>query len=193
VGARDDPPGRDRSVDLRPGRLAVVLALNGDAARLVDDVRERWDRVMRGRIGAHVTLLHDVEDDDALPAALTRVAGRPPIELTLTSTACWGPLRYGIYLDIDDHTGAVAELYEELAELESPRWRRTEYRPHVTLLHGRTVSEESAVRAWAELQSWRPEHAARIDAITVLRLGDDRWHEIERVPLGAPPASGPRR
>lgn len=181
MAAHDDEVAGRLGDRQRPGRRAVVLPLGGEAERIVDDVRRRWDPEMAARIDAHVTLLHDVVDHDALAMRLARLSARPPCRFTLTAAACWGPVRYGIFLAIDDHDGSIGALHAELAALEDPRWQQPVYRPHVTLLHGRTITDDVAARAWAELAAWSPDLDVGVDAIAVLELDDNRWHQVQRV------------
>src|SRR5690606_23291256 len=119
---------------------------------------------------------------ELVQAAATRIAG---FELTLTEAACWGPPKWGIYLGIDDHHGGVAALHDELVPVENPRWLRTPFRPHVTLVHGRTVAEETAEQAWAELATFRAGWRGRIDAVHVVESRPGGWVTIDGFDLSA--------
>lgn len=183
--ADDEAPVIDRPLDaVAPRRRAVVLFLPPPVERLIDDIRHRWDPVMAGRIDAHVTLVHDLADHDLARHRLGRVARDVAcFDLTLTTTACWGPAKWGIYLHVDDHDGGVWALHDQLADVEDPRWLRGTFRPHVTLVHGRTVSEETAERAWAELESFRADARARITSVCVVESRPAGWHTIDRFDL----------
>jgi 2'-5' RNA ligase len=170
-----------------PGRRrAVVLFLPPEVEQIVDEIRHRWDPAMADRIDAHLTLIHDVQDHGALGATLTSAAAESePFELTLTSTACWGPPKWGIYLAVDDHDGGVWALHEALAPIEDQRWLRGTFRPHVTLVHGRTVTEEVADAAWAALETYVADVRVRIDEVCIVESRPGRWHVVDRFVLGA--------
>lgn len=170
-------------------RRAVVLYLSEEVAAEVDAIRRRWDPVMAGRIDAHLTVVHDVQDLDQAHELVEAAASRTaPFEITLTETACWGPPKWGIYLGVDDHHGGVQTLHDELAALEDPRWLRTPYRPHVTLVHGRTVEEDTAERAWAALCSLPAGWRCRIDAVHVVESRPGGWVTIDGFDLASDPA-----
>jgi 2'-5' RNA ligase len=166
------------------GRRAIVLFLRGAVAEHVDAIRRRWDPVMTGRIDAHVTLVHEVTDDLAAERRVVELAATtPPIEITLTTTACWGAATYGVYAAIDDPSG-VAVLHRALADLEAPRWSRVAFRPHVTLVHGRTVDPALAAPAWAELCDVQLDWSATLAAIDVIELDEPTgWTSVQRVSL----------
>jgi 2'-5' RNA ligase len=184
-----------------PRRRAIVLFLPGHVEREVDRIRRRWDPVMAGRIDAHLTVVHDVADVDRAHDLLAAVAAlRPGFEFTLTETACWGPAKWGIYLCVEDHDGGVQALHDDLAAVENPRWLRTTYRPHVTLVHGRTVTEAIAEEAWAELTGYHATLRGRIDTVHLVESRPGGWVTIdrfdlaaERVPAGPPGTALPNR
>lgn len=169
-------------------RRAVVLFVPAPAAEGIDEIRRRWDPVMSARIDPHITLVHDVvgnpdmaDLDDALSAA---VGGIDPFEITLTIARCWGPARYGVYLGVEDPTGCVTELHSRLAALEAPGWLRAGFRPHVTLVHGRTVDPQLAEPAWATLDGWRADWPVEIAAVDVIELDEHTgWHRRQRFAL----------
>ena len=165
-------------------RRAVVLFLPEDVEREVDAIRRRWDPVMAGRIDAHLTVVHDVTDVGQAHSLAEAVATRlPAFQITLTGAACWGPARWGIYLGVEDHDGGVLALHDALGAVEDPRWLRTPFRPHVTLVHGRTVTEDEAEAAWAELCGHVASLTARIDAVHVVESRPGGWVAIDGFPL----------
>ena len=107
----------------------------------------------------------------------------PEFEITLTDAACWGPAKWGIYLGIEDHDGGVLALHDELSAIEDPRWLRTTFRPHVTLVHGRTVTESRAEAAWAELAGSTAGWHGRIDAIHLVESRPGGWVTVDRYEL----------
>lgn len=169
-----------------------MLYLPEDVEREVDEIRRRWDPVMAARIDAHLTVVHDVTDlhqaHELVRAAAQQVKG---FEVTLTATACWGPPAWGIYLGIEDHHGGVRGLHDALAPIEDPRWLRTPFRPHVTLVHGRTVTAERAEEAWAELVSFAAGWRARIEAVHLVESRPGGWVTIDGFDLAPDPAPVP--
>lgn len=166
-------------------RRAIVLSIPQPVAVRIDDIRRRFDPVMAGRIGAHITLVHDVVDHDRTgDLVASAAAARPPFAVRLTDADRWGPSRYGIYLHVDDHAGGVAELHRLLAELETPAWAKVGFRPHVTLVHGRTVTEETAEAAWSALDGFVADWDVELAAIELIELVEPRWRSVARVELG---------
>jgi 2'-5' RNA ligase len=167
-------------------RQAIVVTLSAPAAALVDEIRFRFDPVMAARIDAHLTLVHDVTDRERAPELLRRATDREPFRVRLTHTDRWGPSRYGAYLHVDDPDGAVRDLYETVAPLEAPGWARVAYRPHVTLVHGRTVTEEQAEAAWRALDGFVADWEVGVESVDVIELIEPRWRLVERHTLRAP-------
>lgn len=165
-----------------------MVRLPAQSAALVDEIRCRFDPIMAARIDAHVTLVHDVIDRRRVTELVGRAVDREPFRVRLTHADRWGPSRYGAYLHVDDPAGALRGLHAALAELESPAWARVEYRPHVTLVHGRTVSEEEAEVAWRALEGFVAGWELTVDAVDVIALVEPRWRLVERHPLRLAPA-----
>jgi len=169
-------------------RRAVVLFLDDAASIAVDEIRMRWDPVMCGRIGGHITLVHDVVDHEL---ALTRVAAvassTAPFAIRLTDTAHWGESAFGVYLHVDDPTGGVMSLHKQLADLEEPRWARVSFRAHCTLVHSRTTAPTVAARAWAELDGFHAGWDVAIAAVDIVELDEATgWRTVERFALRHP-------
>ena len=106
-----------------------------------------------------------------------------PFPVRLTHADRWGPSRYGIYLHVDDHAGGVAELHGQLADLEAPAWASVTFRPHVTLVHGRTVTEDDAEAAWSALDGFVAGWDVDVAAIDIVELIEPRWRTVERYEL----------
>jgi len=170
---------------VRPGRRAVVLAIPPPVSASIDEIRMRWDPVMCGRIGAHITLIHDLIDDgrgdERIAAA---AAATPPCSVRLTDTAHWGQSAYGVYLHVDDMAGGVMSLHSQLASLEDPRWARVAFRPHVTVVHSRTTDPAVAAEAWAVLEEFHAGWEVRLTTVDVIELGSRGWHTVDCVELG---------
>lgn len=171
-------------------RRAIVLFPPIEDLVEVEAIRRRWDPEMTARVGPHVTLVHDVTDvaraDDLLASVAASAAS---LELTLTTTACWGTAPNGIYLGVDDDAGAVRALHDALAPIEEPRWLRHPFRPHLTLVHGRTVDDDTAEAAWAALRDHKFGVRTWLDRISVIEMDDDGWTIVDEVELGADDAS----
>ncbi|MET0324851.1 MAG: 2'-5' RNA ligase family protein [Ilumatobacteraceae bacterium] len=166
-------------------RRAIVLFVPPPVADRIDAIRRRWDPVMTDRIGAHITLVHDVVDHERARELVAAAARSAPFTVTLTHADRWGRSSNGIYLHVDDPTGSVAALHEQLAELEQPAWSRVAFRAHATLIHGRTVTPEDAAAAWAALDGFRADWDVDIGAIDTIELAEPRWRFVERIELRA--------
>ncbi len=165
-------------------RRAIVVPLPPPVARSVDEIRRRFDPVMAARIDAHITLVHDVVDFELATELIARAAARAPFAVHLTGAALWGPARYGVYLDVADPDGLLTALHAALRDVEAPGWARVEYRPHVTLVHGRSVTAEAAELAWSALDGFVAGWEAKLSSIEVIELVEPRWELVERVEMG---------
>lgn len=181
---------------VRSGRRAVVLTVPPPVATAIDDIRMRWDPIMCGRIGAHITLLHDVVDDAGASDAIAAAASStPPFQVRLTDTAHWGQSAYGVYLHVVDVEGGVSSLHSQLARFEDPRWARVSYRPHVTLVHSRTTEPAVAAAAWAVLEGFHAGWEVAVTTIDVIELDASGWRTVGCVELagtGSIPSPGER-
>ncbi len=162
-------------------RRAIVVPVLPEVGALVNEIRERFDPVMAARIDPHITLVHEVVDHDRADELVAAVAARAPFTVQLTRAELWGPARYGIFLDVDDPDGVLGALYAALRDVETPGWARVEYRPHVTLVHGRTVTEQDGRAGVGGARRVRRRLAGRG------RL--DRRDRARRAPMGTGPAS----
>jgi 2'-5' RNA ligase len=165
-------------------RRAVVLLVPAAVRERLDEIRMRWDPVMCGRIGSHITLIHDVtEHGRATDAVAEASSSTAPFGVRLGRADRWGPSTWGIYLHVEDPTGGIASLHRQLASLEEPRWARAPFRPHVTLVHGRTTAAVVAEQAWSELDGFDPGWDVEIREIDVVELREPAWHTVERFEL----------
>jgi 2'-5' RNA ligase len=166
-------------------RRAVVLFVPAPVCVELDEIRSRWDPVMCARIGSHVTLIHEVTDHDRASELVAAAASTAqPFTVTLGRADRWGPSAWGVYLHVDDPTGAVAALQAQLAEVEEPRWARVPFRAHVTLVHSRTTEAAMAEQAWAALDGFAPGWSVDVAAIDIVELDDPTgWRTVERFEL----------
>jgi hypothetical protein len=165
-------------------RHQATLFLPEPAATLVDEVRSTWDPEMARRIATHVTLVHD-----ASPLALTieRLRGAAvevaAFRLEFGAAAHWESDVGGIYLevrDLDDGIRALRE-YVMLPPLSDPGG--TEYEPHVTIVHPRTVAPAERRAAWDRLRAWHLRRVVVIDAVTVIVETPTGWDTVETIRL----------
>ena len=170
-------------------RRAIVLFVPPPVDAQVDEIRLRYDPIMTGRIGAHITLVHDAADLGLARERVAAAAERLSFPVRLTHTDRWGPSSYGIYLHVDDHAGGIAELHGQVADLEAPAWARATFRPHVTLVHGRTVTDVDAEAAWSALDGFVAGWHVDIAAIDIVELVEPRWRTVERYELRAAPVA----
>ena len=125
-------------------RRAIVLFVPPPVCEQLDEIRRRWDPVMCGRIGCHITLVHDVTDHARAAELVAAVAATTaPFTVRLGRAAHWGKSAWGVYLHVDDPAGAIDAVQAQLAELEEPGWARVPFRSHATLMHGRTTPPET--------------------------------------------------
>lgn len=166
-------------------RRAIVLFVPAPACDEIDAIRTRWDPVMCRRIGAHVTLVHDVIDHGRVGELVRAVAASTaPFTIRLAGTGHWGRSAFGVYLDVDDPTGGVAALHSHLAELEDPRWARVRFRAHCTLVHSRTTPPDVAAEAWAALEHFAGGWDVEVAAVDIVELDEaSGWTVVERFAL----------
>ena len=168
-----------------PRRRAVVLFVPPPVSLAIDEIRERWDPVMCARIGAHITLVHDVVHHDRVRQLVaTAAATAAPFTVRLTTSAHWGQAAYGVYLHVEDPSGGIASLHAHLADLEEPRWGRVTFRAHCTLVHSRTTAPTVAARAWAELEGFDAGWDVEVGAIDIIEMDEATgWRTVERFEL----------
>jgi 2'-5' RNA ligase len=166
-------------------RRAIVLFVPPPVCEQLDEIRRRWDPVMCGRIGCHITLVHDVTDHDRATELVAEVAARTaPFTVRLGAAAHWGKSAWGVYLHVDDPHGVVDAVQAQLASLEEARWARVPYRSHVTLVHSRTTPPETAAEAWAALESFDPGWEIDVGAIDIVEMEEATgWCSVERFEL----------
>ena len=166
-------------------RRAVVLFVPPPVCVAVDEIRMRWDPVMCARIGAHVTLVHEVVDHERARALVAATAASTaPFTVTLTGTDHWGRAAHGVYLHVADPTGGIASLHSRLAGLEAPRWARVSFRAHCTLVHSRTTEATVAARAWAELEGYHAGWDVDVAAVDIIEMDEATgWCSVEQFTL----------
>jgi 2'-5' RNA ligase len=164
----------------------VVLFLPDPPRTAVDEIRTRWDPVMCGRIGAHITLVHDVVDHErAAQEVAAAAACATPFTVRLTDAAHWGRSPVGVYLHVDDPADDVTSLHAHMAHLEEPRWARVAFRAHCTLVHSRTTEPTVAARAWAELDGFHAGWDVELGAVDIIEMDEPTgWRTVERFELG---------
>ena len=166
-------------------RRAIVLFVPEPAGVAIDAIRRRWDPVMCGRIGPHVTIVHDIVDHErAHDLVSVAAASTAPFPIRLAGTGHWGRSAFGVYLEVDDPTGGVASLHAQLAPLEEPRWARVPFRAHCTLVHSRTTPPELAAQAWAALDGFAGGWDVEVEGIDIIELDEATgWTVVGRLAL----------
>ena len=140
---------------------------------------------MAQRIAAHITLVHDAPDDDALRSGLDVVATGPQLLVQLTEARCWGAPENGIYLGVEDSRGDINRIRKSLRVIDPAGvW----YEPHVTLVHPRTTAPASLAAAWSRLAHWTLRATVAIDSLCVIEVHDAKWDVVTRVPFTGDPA-----
>jgi 2'-5' RNA ligase len=148
-------------------RRQITAFLPAPIGARVDEVRMRWDPEMARRIAAHITLVHDADDDRFVPPAVERVVDGQVLRVRLTAARCWETPAGGIYLGVDDGHGDIARIRRLLDVDESASVR---YVPHVTLLHPRTVEPARLEAAWAALAGWSVDAPVVVDRIAAIEF-----------------------
>ena len=166
-------------------RRAIVVPVPPPVAASVDEIRRRFDPVMAARIDAHITLVHEVVDSRTCRRAGRRgraagaVRGAPDRSGAVGS----GALR-GVPRRRRSRRVASPRCTSALRDVETPGWARVEYRPHVTLVHGRTVTADDAELAWSALDGFVAGWEVKVSSIDVIELVEPRWELVERVEMG---------
>lgn len=173
--------------DVPVRRFQVTVFLPEPIASLVQHVRSRYDPVMAGRIGPHVTLVYEVPGPTVLAERLIAAcAAAPRFRLRLSGPRCWGnePER-GIYLSAEDTDRGIEGLRRQVIRPPFTEPANVVYQPHVTLVHPRTVTDEDCRRAWSEIAYWEaPSGTVVIDSVAVMGESDSGWAKIETYRLG---------
>jgi 2'-5' RNA ligase len=139
----------------------------------VDALRARWDPRMAARIESHITLIYEMTDIERIRTA---AAASAPLRVVVTRAKRWLAGEPGIYLDVEDPYGDVAQFRRTVLGEDRP------YAPHVTILHRESVqSAAQAEEAWAALKDARINAAFVIGELVVYEERDGRWHDAGRV------------
>jgi hypothetical protein len=165
-------------------RHQVTIFLPEPVAGFVDEVRSTWDPEMARGIAAHVTLVHDASPPALMIERLRRAAvDVAAFRLELGAAARWEADEGGIYLEVRDVDGGIRTLREcvMLPPLGEPAV--TEYEPHVTIVHPRTVAPARRRAAWDRLRAWHLERVVVIDAVTVIVETPTGWDAVATIYL----------
>lgn len=126
------------------------------------DLRRRLDPAQAARILPHVTVIYDDEAPDAglLRDRLSQVcACLPPVTLTLSGITMFSPPDAGLYAVVEADPTFAALRARVLTPPFAPR--SPGVRPHVTLLHPRSVADAPA--------DWRSYAATPVHGTTTVR------------------------
>jgi 2'-5' RNA ligase len=159
----------------------AALFLSGDAARAVQNLRRAWDSLQADRIDPHITLVYELDDSANVRHELEEVAGATPrFQIWLGKAIRWGPPEDGIAIEVIDRDGGLGRL---LADLRG-RGFRTTGRPHVTLVHGRTVETPDLNRAWESLKEQELGLRHTVEWLAVVEQRAERWVRMYDCSLG---------
>lgn len=162
-------------------RRQAVLFLSGEASTAVQDLRRTWDPQEADRIGPHLTLVYELDASPSVRHELEEVAAAARrFHLWLGKTIRWGQPDDGIAIEVVDHEGGLGQL---LTQLQS-RGFRTTGKPHITLVHGRSVGIPDLDRAWSSLrdQDLRARHP--VERLAVIERRTERWVPVYECRLG---------
>ena len=148
-------------------RRQVTAFVPAPIGAQIDEIRMRWDPELARRIAAHITLVHDADDDRFRSSAIDRLVDGRRLRVRLTGARYWDTPAGGIYLGVDDEQGDIQRIRELLDVEESAS---VPYVPHVTLLHPRTVEPARLEAAWAELASYSVNVTVVIDKVSVIEF-----------------------
>lgn len=164
-----------------PVRRQVTVFVDGPVGEGIARLRRRWDPVMADRIGPHVTVVYDV-DDDLVERLNTVASATPPFTLGLEHPRCWDVPVGGVYFPVVDEVGALDGLRARLGAT-SPVG--VTYRAHVTIMHPRTTPADRALAAWAELADCPAPGRWMVRELCVVAFVDERWEIVQRASLEA--------
>ncbi len=163
-------------------RVQATLFLPDETAARIDEMRGEWDPVMTARIRPHVTVLRRVPDAAGVLSTL-RATDVRECRLHIGAPAR-APRHEGgtIYLPVSDPHGDLAQLWSALQAC-SDEAGTIQARPHVTVVHPRTVEAERIDRGWAALRGWSVSEHVVISEIALIGETPERWETIETVQL----------
>jgi hypothetical protein len=164
-----------------PVRRQVTVFADGAVGTDIARLRRRWDPVMAERIGPHVTVVYEV-DDDLLERLDTVASSTPPFTLELERPQCWGGPAGGIYFPVVDEAGALDELRARLGAVAPAG---VTYRPHVTITHPRTTPADRALAAWAGLADLSVPGRWTVRELCVVTFVGEHWEIVQRAGLEA--------
>jgi hypothetical protein len=149
----------------------------------VNVVRARWDPEAAARICAHVTVVHDLRDEQV--GRLGDLTSIEAITLRVGAARCWGEPEEGTYLAVADPAGGLARVRRVLGVVEPAG---SAFEPHVTLTHPATTRDADA--AWSAVRSMTLDVSLTIDTLHVISWNGKRWDAVTAVPLTRADASG---
>jgi 2'-5' RNA ligase len=158
----------------------ATLFLDPRLSARVDQLRARWDPIMKSRIGPHVTVTYPGEIPkldlmtERVSAAALLVA---PFHLRLGNVRSFGRPEDGLFVEVDDLEGGWRALRSTVGSLAEP----FAIEPHVTIVHPRTSDQGRA--AWVELAGRAIGGEAKVDEVAVTAFDGVRWVSVSTFPL----------
>ena len=140
---------------------------------------------MCGRIGPHVTLIHDVVDHDRAAESVRRRPRRPPRSRSASPAPATGAGRPSACTSTSTtRRGPCSRCTRNWPTWRSRGWARVPFRPHCTLVHSRTTAPGVAGEAWAALDAFAGGWDVEVTAIDIIELDEATgWTTVERCAL----------
>lgn len=174
-----------------PVRRHLAVHLDSSVTAPLDQWRVRWDPVMLRIAPAHVTVTYPDEchDEAGLLDRARRAAARlGPVRLRLGRIRCVDGGRGGVFAEVDDVDGWLAELRDELL-LPPQRDRKVPF--HSTIVHPRT--SDRGPECWTALAGTELDVACAVAELLFTETKASGRTVLERFRFAAGPSAGATR
>jgi 2'-5' RNA ligase len=170
-------------------RAPIILTVQVDEAAdaMFEDLRRRHFPPAQNRVGAHLTLFHNLPG--AAADTVLRMVGEVASAFAPFGMVVAGPMRLGrgVALRIESETllalrARLASRFEGMLSAQD----KEKFRPHVTIQN--KVAPHQAAALFDHLAATLPAFVATAEAIQLWRYEDGDW-----TPLAAVPLQGPRQ
>jgi hypothetical protein len=168
---------------VRGGFMRVQASLFLSVPSRLAALRRRLDPRMAQCIAPHVTMIYDDEAPDAgllLERLRVACADLAPIALWLGCVEMFAAPAAGLYVATRASTAFEMLRSRVLRPPFAPRGKMV--RPHVTLLHPRSVG--AAPADWRACAGLSIDWASTVNEVTVIQSDGGAWTVVARFPLG---------
>jgi 2'-5' RNA ligase len=158
----------------------ATVFLDPRLAARVDELRARWDPIMKSRIGPHITVTYpgEIPTLDLMKERVSAAAQQTaPFPLRLGSIRCFGRPQDGLFVEVDDVEGGWRALRSSVGSVADP----FAIEPHVTIVHPRTSDQGRA--AWVEFAGHAIGGEAKVEEVAVTAFDGVRWVSVATFPL----------